>query len=708
MITFPPLFSDQNLPTFKGADPMPNRLSQEKSPYLLQHANNPVDWFPWGEEAFQKAAAEDKPIFLSIGYATCHWCHVMERESFEDEEVAGLLNRYFVSIKVDREERPDVDHIYMTVCQALKGSGGWPLSIFMTPDRKPFFAGSYFPKSGRLGMPGLTDIILQLAHLWKDQRNKVVEASGQITRAIQPKKPEPAREGSFDAPVLERSYEQLRSMFDERWGGFGKAPKFPTPHQLTMLLRWHRRNPGSEALAMVEKTLEAMRHGGIFDQVGFGFHRYSVDERWLVPHFEKMLYDQAMLAMAYTEAFQVTGKAFYGKVSEEIFDYLLRDMTDSQGAFYSAEDADSEGVEGLFYVWTPEEVKAILGEELGNIYCRFYDISPEGNFEDRRSIAHISRPLRGASWQGGMDAADLQKLLVEADRKLFAVRERRIHPLKDDKILTSWNGLMIAALAKGYQALRNPLYVRAAERAADFILGTLRQDSGKLLRRYRSGEAAHPGYADDYAFLIWGLIDLYEATFNLRFLEEALHLQQLMLDLFWDEQDGGFFYTAYDGEQLIVRDKEIYDGAVPSSNSVAALNLLRLARMTGNTAWEEKVERLFKAFFHLVSDFPSAYTQFLHAVDFALGPSQEIVLAGDLGQEETRNMVEAVHAAFLPNRVLMYRGIGEAARKLAGVAPFMSDLQPSDGQPTIFICQNYACRSPITALAELKQVLASC
>jgi uncharacterized protein len=686
---------------------MPNRLSEEKSPYLLQHADNPVDWFPWGEEAFQKAAAEDKPIFLSIGYATCHWCHVMERESFEDQGVAELLNRYFVAIKVDREERPDIDHIYMEVCQALRGTGGWPLSIFMTHEGKPFFAGSYFPKSARLGMPGFTDIILKLAHVWKNERAKVLHAGDEITKAVQPRMAPRTGEESFSISVLEKGYEQLRARFDERWGGFGPAPKFPTPHHLTFLLRYHRRNPGSEALVMVEKTLEAMHHGGIFDQVGLGFHRYSVDERWLVPHFEKMLYDQAMLAMAYAEAFQVTGKQGYAKACREIFEYVLRDMTDSQGAFYSAEDADSEGKEGLFYVWTPEAVKAVLGEELGKIYCRFYDISPEGNFEDRLSIAHILRPFVAAQWEVGMDLEKLGSLLEEANRKLFAARGQRIHPLKDDKILTSWNGLMIAALAKGYQTLRDPLYLQAAARAADFILGSLRGDSGQLFRRYRQGKVAHPGCADDYAFLVWGLIELYEAAFEVRYLEAALDIQELMLDLFWDDQEGGFYYTANNAEKLLVRTKEIYDGAVPSSNSIAVLNLLRLARMTGRTAWEEKAERLFKAFFHLVSDFPSAYTQFLNAVEFVLGPNQEIVITGDLAGETTRNMVETVHTAFLPNRVLMFRGMDEDAGKLGELAPFTVNLQPGASQPTVYICENHACRSPITQLDELQQALAS-
>jgi uncharacterized protein YyaL (SSP411 family) len=690
----------------KGGKAMPNRLSKEKSPYLLQHANNPVEWFPWGEEAFLKAAKEDKPIFLSIGYATCHWCHVMERESFEDEEVAGLINRYFVSVKVDREERPDVDHIYMAVCQALRGTGGWPLTIFMTPDRKPFFAGSYFPRSARLGTPGFTDILLQLAHIWKNQRERLLQAAEEITQAIQPGIPVGTGEDAFSLPLLEKCYGQLRMRFDVRWGGFSKAPKFPVPHHLTWLLRWHRRSPDSEALAMVEKTLESMRHGGIFDQVGLGFHRYAVDERWLIPHFEKMLYDQAMLAMAYTEAFQITGKRVYEKVAQEIFEYVLRDMTDAEGAFYSAEDADSEGKEGLFYVWTPEEIKGVLGEELGSFYCRFYDISPEGNFEDRRSIAHISRPLASRSRGEGMDEATAAKLLEEANRKLFTVREQRVHPLKDDKVLTSWNGLMIAALAKGYQAMRNPLYLQAAGRSADFILRVLRRDSGQLLRRYRQGDAAYPAYADDYAFLVWGLIELYESAFTDRYLDEALRLQQLMLDLFWDEQHGGFFYTAHDAENMIARNKEIYDGALPSSNSVAALNLLRLARMGGNTMWEERAEQLFKAFFRDVSNSPSAYTQLLHAVDFALGPCKQIVIAGDLGAVQTQKMIETIHAAFLPNRVLLYQGEGNDAVRPAASGPW-ANLETRDRHPTVYLCEDYSCRNPITDLEELKAALSS-
>jgi len=683
---------------------MPNLLSQEKSPYLLQHANNPVNWHPWKGEAFKRALEEDKPIFLSIGYATCHWCHVMEHESFEDEEVAGILNEHFVSVKVDREERPDVDRIYMTVCQALTGKGGWPLSIFMTPDRKPFYAGTYFPKQGRMGMPGFVDILRQVAELWKNDRERALNASDKITAAIQPKGGG-AEGASISAAMLEKGYNQLRSSFDATWGGFGSAPKFPTPHHLTFLLRWNKRKPESQALGMVEKTLDAMRNGGIFDQIGFGFARYSVDERWFAPHFEKMLYDQAMLAMAYLEVFQSNGQERYARVAGEIFEYVLRDMTDSEGAFYSAEDADSEGVEGLFYLWTPAQIKDVVGKEAGDLLCRFYDVTPAGNFEDHRNILHVSKPAEIFARMVGMDTEELAGALEEGRQKLFASREARIHPFKDDKILTSWNGLMIAALAKGYQVSRNEIYLAAAQRAADFILNVLRKGSGRLFRRYRQGEVANPGYMDDYAFMTWALIELYESTFDVRYLEEALQLNRHAMDLFWDEQEGGFFYTAQDSESLILRDKEIYDGATPSSNSIAALNLLRLGRMTGLSELENHADRLFKRFSTMVADYPSAYTQFLNAVDFAVGPSREIVIAGEAGQEKTRSMVEVLHRAFLPNRVLLLKDSGEQGRRLAALASYAELLKPVGNEPTVYICENYACRSPITDAQTLKSAI---
>ncbi|MGV8074140.1 MAG: thioredoxin domain-containing protein [Syntrophobacteraceae bacterium] len=680
---------------------MPNHLSSEKSPYLLQHAGNPVDWYPWGEEAFRKARNEDKPIFLSIGYSTCHWCHVMEHESFEDPGVAEVLNEHAVCIKVDREERPDIDNVYMAVCQSLTGRGGWPLSIFMTSDGKPFYAGTYFPRHSRMGMPGFTDVIIQLSNLWKKDRGRIYQLSEQITASIQPKS------GYQGAPALDmqttaKAYHELRKNYDHTYGGFATAPKFPTPHNYSFLLRWHRRNPSSEALSMVEKSLDAMRNGGIFDQIGYGFHRYSVDQRWLVPHFEKMLYDQAMLAISYTEAYLVTGRTRYAQVSREIFEYVLRDMTDPQGGFYSAEDADSEGEEGVFYVWTPEEVIDILGEEDGGIFCRFFDISEGGNFEGNKSIPHITKPLDVFSKLVGMNIDQLEALLYDARRKLFAVREKRIHPLKDDKILTSWNGLMIAALAKGYQALGDRAYLDAASKAADFVLRVLRHNSGRLLRRYRDGEAAYPGYLEDYAFFCWGLIELYESSFSVRYLEEALIITKQMLDLFRDDRNGGFYFSADDNESLIARDKQVYDGAVPSGNSVAMLNLLRLSRITGNSEWEEKADLMLRSFAGVVGDYPSGYTQFLNAVDFALGPNREIVIAGEPEHESTLAMLRVLYGKFQPNRVLMLKNGGEAGERLAALAAHVKDIEPLESKSTVYICENYACKMPITELAVLE------
>lgn len=680
---------------------MSNQLRQEKSPYLLQHADNPVNWFPWKGPAFKKALEEDKPIFLSIGYATCHWCHVMEHESFEDEEVAGILNENFVSIKVDREERPDVDQIYMSVCQALTGRGGWPLSVFMTPDRKPFYAGTYFPKNSRMGMPGFVDILRQIAELWKSNRERAVDVGEKITAAVQPKTG--VAEGPpVDLSMLEKGYDQLKTAFDPKWGGFGSAPKFPTPHHLTFLLRWHKRRPDSQALAMVEKTLDSMRTGGIFDQIGFGFARYSVDERWFAPHFEKMLYDQAMLAIAYLEAYQVAGNKRYADAAREIFEYVLRDMTDPEGAFYSAEDADSEGVEGLFYLWTPAQIKEVLGEETGDLFCRFYNVTAAGNFEEGRSILHVLKPPEVFAAMVGMTLEQLEEVLEEGRQKLFEAREKRVHPLKDDKILTSWNGLMIVALAKGYQVLRDDTYIEAARKAAELILRVLRPESGKLFRRYREGEVANPGYMDDYAFMVWGLIELYESTFDVHYLEEAVQLSRQALDLFWDEKDGGLFYTAQDSESLIIRDKEIYDGAVPSSNSVAALNLLRLGRLTGDVEWEERAERLFKRFSSLVSDYPSAYTQFLNAVDFILGPTREVVIAGDARHQTTREMVELLHRSFSPNRALLVKESGEQGVRLAALSNYVNNIKAVNDQPTVYICENFACQKPFNDIETLK------
>lgn len=679
----------------------PNRLIHEKSPYLQQHAYNPVDWYPWGEEAFQKAVIEDKPIFLSIGYSTCHWCHVMEYESFEDEEVAKILNENFVSIKVDREERPDLDNIYMTVCQAMTGSGGWPLSIFLTPQKKPFFAGTYFPKTERFGNPGFINILKKISGLWKTDREKVVTSSEQVTNILQSMAVSKPGE-MLTRETLQRAYEQLENNFDPVYGGFGTAPKFPTPHNYTFLLRWWKRSSNPAAIGIVEKTLERMGRGGIYDQLGGGFHRYSTDEYWLVPHFEKMLYDQALLAMAYTEAYQATGKTFYADVVKGIFTYVLRDMTAPEGGFYSAEDADSEGVEGKFYVWTPDEIIQILGEKEGKIFCDYYDVSREGNFEDK-NILHVDKPLDSFAKLSGLKIEELQILLNNTRTKLFAEREKRVHPHKDDKILTSWNGLMIAALAKGAQALHEQKYVQAAVRAADFILNTLRQSDGTLLRRYRLGEASIPGYLDDYTYFVWGLLELYETTFQVKYLKAAVDLNKQAIDYFWDEKGGGMFFSGKKNEKLISQTKEVYDGAIPSGNSVALLNALRLGRITGDIELEKISEQIIKSFGETINQYPSGYTQFLSAVDFALGPTKEIVVAGEPDTNDTKQILVEIWKRFLPRKVLLLHSMKDES--IEEIAKFVKEQNTINGKATVYICENYACKTPATDINTIIQLL---
>jgi len=684
---------------------MANRLANEKSPYLLQHADNPVDWYPWGAEALDKARREDKPVFVSIGYATCHWCHVMAHESFADPEVAEVLNRFYVPVKVDREERPDLDQVYMTVCQAMTGQGGWPLTVLITPEGQPFFAGTYFPKRNRMRMPGLLNILEHFAQTWNTDRARLLTAARDITSALQTGTDEAAGEKTaLGLETLRLAYRQHSRAYDPTWGGFGQAPKFPSPHHLTFLLRWHRREPDSSALEMVKKTLTSMRRGGMFDQIGFGFHRYSVDERWLVPHFEKMLYDQALLMLAYTEAFQVTGREDYARVVREIAAYVLRDMTAPEGGFWSAEDADSEGEEGLFYLWTPDEVHGLLGEEEAELFCVYFNIIPEGNFENGKSIPHLTRDLDAYAVRKDIEPQSLAARLDKARQTLFEARKQRVPPLKDDKILTAWNGLMIAALARAGAVLNEPAYTLAADKAADFIGRSLTADDGTLLRRYRQGEAAVEGFLEDYAYLAWGLIELYEATFDLKRLETALDLTRTMLDLFWDGSAGGLFLSGETHEALILRGKEIYDGATPSANAVAAMNLFRLGRLTGRVELEEKAERILEVFSTRVSQAPMAHAHLLGALDFALGPGQEIVIAGGPGQPGYEKMIRRIHGVFLPGRVLLRKGAAEEAKRLAELAPFTADL-PATEAPTVYLCQNFSCQAPIRDLERLGEAL---
>jgi len=692
-----------------------NKLISEKSPYLLQHAHNPVKWYPWGPEAFRLAQKKDKPIFLSIGYSTCHWCHVMEHESFEDPEVAKLMNDVFVSIKVDREERPDIDSVYMMVCQMLTGSGGWPLTIIMTPDKKPFYAATYIPKETRFGRIGMVDLIPRVKEMWTTRRSEMLNSANQITESISAASREmsPGATGeALDESTLNLTYEQLSMRFDEQYGGFGSAPRFPTPHNLLFLLRYWRRSGDEGALEMVEKTLQEMRRGGIYDHVGFGFHRYSTDSRWLVPHFEKMLYDQALLAMAYTEAYQATGKKKYEETAREIFTYVLRDMMQPEGGFYSAEDADSEGVEGKYYVWTFKEAQQVLAPEEATLIVKVFNIRKDGNFMEQptregtgSNILHLRKSVKELASDLKVSEEALQKRLKAIRQKLFDYREKRVHPHKDDKILTDWNGLMIAALAKGAQVFEESEYAEAAERAADFILTTMRSSRGRLLHRYRDGQAAIPAHIEDYAFLIWGLLELYEATFRVGYLETALDLNKDLIKYFWDEDGGGFYFTANDSEKLLVRHKEIHDGAIPSGNSVAMLNLLRLGRLTAKSDLEEKAATIGKVFSESISESPSAHTQLMAAVDFGIGPSYEVVIVGNSKAEDTKEMVQALHTHFIPNKVVLLRPIDQEAAGIERLAKFTKYQTSIDNRATAYVCVNYNCKLPTTDKGKMLELL---
>jgi uncharacterized protein YyaL (SSP411 family) len=689
---------------------MPNRLAKEKSPYLLQHAHNPVDWFPWSDEAFSKAAREDKPIFLSIGYSTCHWCHVMERESFEDEEVAGLLNDAFVCIKVDREERPDIDSIYMTVCSMMTGSGGWPLTIIMTPDKKPFFAGTYFARHTQYGRIGMLDIIPRIQEIWHNRRDEVLQSTDRILEILQEQnKPSPG--GELDQEILHHAFDEIAGRYDTIHAGFSKAPKFPTPHTITFLLRYWKMTDNDHALAMAKHTLTAMRLGGIFDQVGFGFHRYSTDDRWLLPHFEKMLYDQALLAIAYLEAYQATGNALFRQTADDIFTYVLRDMTAPEGGFYSAEDADSEGVEGKFYVWGLKEVEEALSLEEAEFIKSLYNMKPEGNFHDEAThtqtganIFHLAEPLPDLASESTQKSAAIIRQHENIRSRLFSLREKRVHPHKDDKILADWNGLMIGALALGARILDNEKYLDAAATCVRFILSRMRNDA-KLMHRYRDDESAVDGMLCDYAYVVWGLLELYAANFDPDILNEAILLNERMLHLFWDETGGGLFLTPEDGEALLVRPKEIYDGALPSGNSVALCNLLRLERLTANPDLGTKARLLVRAFSNTLQEVPSGYTQFLAGLYFALSPTTEVVIVGDPTAADTREMLHVMRKNFSPHVVTLVKDPNSYPERLVQLAPFTADLKSINGKATAYVCRNYSCQSPTTDAKKLSGLL---
>jgi len=692
-----------------------NRLIKEKSPYLLQHAYNPVDWYSWSDEAFNKARQGDKPVFLSIGYSTCHWCHVMEKESFEDEEVAKLMNDTVISIKVDREERPDIDGIYMSVCQMMTGSGGWPLTIIMTPDKKPFFAGTYFPKESRYGRTGMKDLILQVKQLWKTKREELLKSSEKISSALMSSSS--FTDGNpLNEDVFKTAYKEFEERFDEEFGGFGNAPKFPTPHNLMFLLRYWKRYGNVKALEMVEKTLIEMRKGGIYDHIGFGFCRYSTDREWLVPHFEKMLYDQALLVMAYSEAYQSTKKNFYKETAEEILTYIMRDMTSDEGGFYSAEDADSEGEEGKFYLWTTDEIKEILGND-SEIFIKFFNVEKEGNLPDGeaglidsvhntrsdKNILHIKKGLSEFAVENDIDEKEFKKMLENGRQKLFEVREKRIHPYKDDKILTDWNGLMISAFSKAAQVFGKNIYSDYAVKAADFILLKMFDAGGRLLHRFRESDAAIFANVDDYVFFTAALLDLYETTFEVKYLKQALRLNDDLIEHFWDEERGGFFFTPGYGEKLITRQKEIYDGAIPSGNSVAMLNLLRIARITMNNSFEEKADKINRVFSKQIGKYPAGFTQFLVGLDFAIGPSYEIILTGEKNTKEAGLFLSIIEDRFIPNKIILF--ISSAEDPINKIIPYLINYEVQEEKITVYVCENYTCNLPVSDAGELKKAI---
>jgi uncharacterized protein len=676
-----------------------NRLMHEKSPYLLQHAENPVDWYPWGEEAFLRAAREDKPVFLSIGYATCHWCHVMAHESFEDPEVAALLNRDFISIKVDREERPDIDSVYMEVCQRMAGQGGWPLTIVMTPDKKPFFAATFIPRETRFSMMGLLTLLPRITRMWREQRSDLISSGDRVIAAITG--PATSSSGTKpDSELLDEGYNGLLLNFDPVHGGFGNAPKFPTPHSLLFLLRYAVRNADSQALPMVEKTLYAIRNGGIYDHLGGGIHRYSTDAKWHVPHFEKMLYDQALLVMAFTEAYQATKNPDYQKIVEEIICYIMRQLYSPEGAFFSAEDADSREGEGAFYVWTRREFEQVLGSDDAALAALLYGVTIQGNFSDPErgagyNILSRHQPLTAIAASLEIAEPELVMRMESIRARLLAAREQRPRPSLDDKVLSDWNGLCIAALAQAGRVFNNPAYEEVAKTAMQFILTRMRSDDGGLLHRYRDGDAAIPGFADDYAFIIHALIELYESAFDEQFLSKALQLNKYFIKHFWDLRDAGFFTVSDISEALIIRKKEIYDGAIPSGNSVAFMNLVRLSRLTGDALSEERASALLRSFSGTVRQSPSSYSWYLCGLDQAL-LSHDVVVVGDRNAEDTKALILALQSDYLPSVTILQLSPGPQALAIAEIAPFTRELVMIDGKATAYICSGQACSVPVT------------
>jgi len=698
-----------------------NRLAGETSPYLKQHARNPVDWYPWGEEALQRARAEDKPIFLSIGYSACHWCHVMEHESFENDDIAAAMNESFVNIKVDREERPDLDDIYMAATQLLAGQGGWPNSLFLTPDLKPFFAGTYFPPEARYGRPGFSEVLKAVAEAYRGRRHDVTKIAEEVAGQIRKMSEASPSVQILSASTLNRAFGEMAARFDNVHGGFGRAPKFPPSTSLMFLLRYHRRTGNPEALRMAVNTLDAMARGGMHDQLGGGFHRYAVDERWLVPHFEKMLYDNALLARVYLEAAQAVAglpvssalpaggaatAASFREVATDVLDWVLREMTSPEGGFYSSMDADSEGEEGRFYVWTPDEVEAILGGPEKALLCGVYGIVPGGNFEAGRSIPHLEKSLAEAAASLAIDPAELRLRLAGARARLLAARGRRVAPGRDDKILTDWNALMIGTLALAAQVLDENRYLAAAARAARFLLERMRRPASgggavtgdRLLHSFKDGDARHPACLTDYAFLVGALLDLYEADFDAAWVTQARALAAAMIDLFWDDT-AGFYFTGRDHEQLIARPRENSDGATPAGASVAALALQRLAWLTGDDSLAKKSRVVLRLYRDSVERFPSAFGMMLCALDQHLDRQRQIVIAGRRDEPRVKEAIRTLRAQFDPNRLTALADPGD--RAAADSVPLLAGKEASDAGPAIYICENGTCKKPVGSTSEI-------
>jgi uncharacterized protein YyaL (SSP411 family) len=698
-----------------------NRLANEKSPYLLQHAHNPVDWYPWGEEAFEKARRENKPIFLSIGYSTCHWCHVMERESFENGKIAELLNRDYVPVKVDREERPDVDHIYMTFVQATTGGGGWPMSVWLTPELQPFFGGTYFPPENRYGHPGFASVLTQISSAWSTGRDQILDSAEDVVKQLrQAAALDPGSTAAIDRALLDSGFFVFRRTFDTETGGFGGAPKFPRPSVFYFLMRYYAKPRNREALDMVLLTLREMAKGGMRDQIGGGFHRYSVDERWFVPHFEKMLYDQGQLAVAYLEAFQATGDRQYAGTARSTLDYVLRDMTDPAGGFYSAEDADSvinpdepsiKG-EGAFYVWSADEIRRVVAEPEAGWFCYRYGVADGGNVANDphgeftgRNILYQAMTVEETAQQFGRTPEEIEAGLERASAALLAERSTRVRPHLDDKILTAWNGLMISAFALAGAVFAEPRYQQAARRAADFVMERMYdRQTGVLLRRYRAGDAGIPGFLDDYAGFVEALLNLYEAQFDLRDLELAVALTEKQIELFADRERGGFYSSPANDPSLLLRTREDYDGAEPCGNSLALMNLLRLSHMTNRADFRQAAERTMAAFAPRLGATPVALPRMLAACGFYLGDPRQIILTGGREAPDTQALLRTLYSRFVPNRVVLLVDTPAAREKLARGIPAIAGMA-ADGRAAAWVCHDYTCQLPVSETDKFAELL---